>query len=1024
VVAWGNNASKILNDWSNWAANSTNSSACQTDATKCLIQNSNAVVQAGWTGGLIARAAEILRYGGGTGSAPTSPAFNPTQVETELRNQFLPLIQNGAPGKNGNWETSCANSMIQIGAYLSDSTVLGNGIAMWNGRATNYIYMTSDGAHPNMPSSGYSGSGSGYCGTAKTPTSESPPNGCDPYGYWGQAGGTLVNGVSQETCRDFEHVQMGEDALFQGAETALIQGTDLFTPNAARFTAALEFNSKYLLQAGAQTTATTYHTSDSWLCDSGTFALTTSTSVTNPLPAYEIAYNEYANREGLSLPNTLQLITLNRSGAGWTYDNTRSVAWETLTHAGVGDVRNACVPYPNSAADCTAKFGTGPCGTVPNGCGGTYNCGSCTSPKTCGGGGVANVCGSAGCVPKTSCVNSSDCGVETDGCGGQIKCTGVCSGTTPDCGGDGLNPNKCSADSIKPTAPTAILSDNVTSTTVTFTWSGATDDMGVTGYKVQRGSTVLNSNYASTTYTDTGLTASTAYTYSVYSLDAAGNVSATASPTLSVTTAAACTPVTCGTTYCGLTADGCGGSIQCSTTCGTGVCGGGVTIAPPKTCADRFDTTTDPSCTNLNTCAADVTPPTLPTALTTTAVTTSSVSLGWTASADNIGVAGYNVYRDGTTPALNGSLLTSTSYTDSTVTSGTHTYQVEALDAAGNSSGLAPTPALSVCIAATCASNSCGTMSDGCGGTTNCGSCTTTGQFCASGGNGTPNVCGADTTPPTVPTGLTANTSLSTNSSLSFSWTASSDTINGDTGSGVNGYDVYRSTSSSGPFNPIATVGAAAIFKDTALAASTTYYYTVAAFDVAGNTSAQSSYLSMTTLSNALANLPRNGWVAISETYSQHPMAAIGVTTPGNSKFSMGKSQANGQYWQVDMGSPQTFRQINFYTPSSFTGDFPTSYNVDVSDDGKTWTNVVTNKLGLCTDSTQCTSSGTGAKKLYPTTTPNSVSVSSMTHRYIKITLSCGASGAPSCTGSPHGGYWAMGDGGAGTAGNGFEVQN
>jgi hypothetical protein len=33
------------------------------------------------------------------------------------------------------------------------------------------------------------------------------------------------------------------------------------------------------------------------------------------------------------------------------------------------------------------------CGTISDGCGGTLLCGSCTSPQTCGGGGVANVCG-------------------------------------------------------------------------------------------------------------------------------------------------------------------------------------------------------------------------------------------------------------------------------------------------------------------------------------------------------------------------------------------------------------------------------------------------------------------------------------------------------------------------------------------------------------------------------------------------------------------------------------------------------
>jgi hypothetical protein len=33
------------------------------------------------------------------------------------------------------------------------------------------------------------------------------------------------------------------------------------------------------------------------------------------------------------------------------------------------------------------------CGQLADGCGALINCGSCTLPKTCGGGGVVNQCG-------------------------------------------------------------------------------------------------------------------------------------------------------------------------------------------------------------------------------------------------------------------------------------------------------------------------------------------------------------------------------------------------------------------------------------------------------------------------------------------------------------------------------------------------------------------------------------------------------------------------------------------------------
>src|SRR6266581_3346130 len=89
-----------------------------------------------------------------------------------------------------------------------------------------------------------------------------------------------------------------------------------------------------------------------------------------------------------------------------------------------------------------------------------------------------------------------------------------------------------------------------------------------------------------------------------------------------------------------------------------------------------------------------------------------------------------------------------------------------------------------------------------------------------------------DTTPPSVPTGLTA--SAVSSSQINLSWAASSDNV------GVSGYRVYRGGIQ------IATTSATS-FPNTGLSPSTTYTYAVAAFDAAGNLSAQSSPASATT---------------------------------------------------------------------------------------------------------------------------------------------------------------------------------
>jgi chitodextrinase len=98
-------------------------------------------------------------------------------------------------------------------------------------------------------------------------------------------------------------------------------------------------------------------------------------------------------------------------------------------------------------------------------------------------------------------------------------------------------------DTTAPSAPT-LSASGTTSTTTNLSWTGATDNVAVTGYNVYRGTTLLGSTTTATTYAVTGLTASTAYTFYVQAKDAAGNVSA-ASNTVSVTTLAAST-----VTYC------------------------------------------------------------------------------------------------------------------------------------------------------------------------------------------------------------------------------------------------------------------------------------------------------------------------------------------------------------------------------------------------------------------------------------------------------------------------------------------
>jgi len=172
------------------------------------------------------------------------------------------------------------------------------------------------------------------------------------------------------------------------------------------------------------------------------------------------------------------------------------------------------------------------------------------------------------------------------------------------------------ADTTAPSAPTSLTASGTSTTTTNLSWTAATDNVGVTGYDVYKGTTLLGT-VTTTSYNVTGLTAATAYTFSVKAKDAAGNVSA-ASNTVNVTT-----------------------------------------LAP----------------------VVDTTAPTAPTNLTASGTTQTTTNLSWTASTDNVGVTGYDVYQGATLKAT----ITTTSYAVTGLTAATaYTFSVKAKDAAGN----------------------------------------------------------------------------------------------------------------------------------------------------------------------------------------------------------------------------------------------------------------------------------------------------------------------------------------------------
>jgi chitodextrinase len=284
-------------------------------------------------------------------------------------------------------------------------------------------------------------------------------------------------------------------------------------------------------------------------------------------------------------------------------------------------------------------------------------------------------------------------------------------------------------------------------TTLELRWQVGTDNVGVHHYNVFRGnsatvgSQVKIAETTALSYVYTGLACGTSYSLALQAEDAAGNKSNLAE--------AIWYPVT------------------------TRACDQPPPPQPP----------------------GDTQPPSTPSNLRVTSSTATSIGLTWTASMDNVGVAGYDVYLNGVRVWM---VASGTSFTYLGLSCATtYTAAVAAYDAAGNHS---PKTAITVATPA----------------------------------------C-PDTTPPSTPTGLSA--SSVTQTSLTLGWTASSDNV------GVTRYDVYRNGTKT------ATVTGTSS-SQTGLACGTPYAFSVAALDAAGNTSTKAQLNTSTSACTAPAINP------------------------------------------------------------------------------------------------------------------------------------------------------------------------
>ncbi|CAH0046864.1 unnamed protein product [Clonostachys solani] len=254
--------------------------------------NSNAPLQAGFAGSVWARAAELIKHTD-AGWADADIA----KFEDMLRDIYLPQVIVGAPGYNGNWELIMMEAATGISIFLDDHESYDEAMARFLDRAAAYIYLerASDGDMPH---------------TAAVDAKWLKTNE-DIIEFWNNQAIFNVSGLSQETCRDFEHTGYGLAAMSHVAETSRIQGRDLYQEDTgSRLRYGLEFHSKYTLGA----------LQPEWLCNNETLS-------TYLGPATEIGFNALSYRLGYPMPSTEELTEKQRPAGALLF-----YGWETLTH--------------------------------------------------------------------------------------------------------------------------------------------------------------------------------------------------------------------------------------------------------------------------------------------------------------------------------------------------------------------------------------------------------------------------------------------------------------------------------------------------------------------------------------------------------------------------------------------------------------------------------------------------------------------------------------------------------------------
>ena len=201
----------------------------------------------------------------------------------------LPLYYRGS-GANGNWELSMLDATIGLAVFTDNRTLFDHAVGFWRSRVPAYFWTLDDGAAPHKCPRDHSVWNSSRCKPIGRTGS-----GCSGTYYGQKVLNGSTNGICQETCRDFGHMAMGMASAHYLAETALIQGVDLWKEQQVRLVAASEFHARWIMSQPAS--APSPAPAPGYLCEGMGLKLRDGKT-------FEVGFNALHNRLNHAMPHT------------------------------------------------------------------------------------------------------------------------------------------------------------------------------------------------------------------------------------------------------------------------------------------------------------------------------------------------------------------------------------------------------------------------------------------------------------------------------------------------------------------------------------------------------------------------------------------------------------------------------------------------------------------------------------------------------------------------------------------------